>query len=135
VPADRKRVTEIQQQALAEPWPALLATALEGPPPLYVADDGRPVGYCIVVPGGEQVLYVPELAVHPARQGEGLGSALLEALACEFDSHSELRLTMRAVDSGAREFYDAHGFEQVERVADHFDSGDGIVLRKRLTES
>lgn len=131
-PADRDALAEIQRRALAEPWPALLDTALTGPPPLYVVDDGGPVGYATVIPGTEAVAYVPELAVHPERQGEGLGSQLVDALCVEFADHDELRVTVRAVDTRARSFYDEHGFERVDTAPDHFESGDGVVLRRPL---
>jgi len=131
-PTDRGALAEIQRLALAEPWPALLEAALTGPPPLYVIDDGGPAGYATVIPGTGAVAYVPELAVHPERQGEGLGSQLLDALCGEFAGHEELRVTVRAVDSRTLSFYDDHGFERVGTVPDHFESGDGIVLRRPL---
>jgi len=132
-PTDRGALAEIQRRALAEPWPALLDTALTGPPPLYVVDDGGPAGYAVVIPGTGAVAYVPELAVHPERQGEGLGSQLLDALCCAFAGHDELRVTVRAVDTRALSFYADHGFERVETAPDQFESGDGIVLRRPLT--
>ncbi|PSQ50798.1 N-acetyltransferase [Halobacteriales archaeon SW_7_65_23] len=130
-PADRDPLREIQREAIAEPWPALLDTALKGPPPLYVIEDRTPVGYAIVIPG-ESIAYIPELAVHPSRHGEGLGSQLLAALCDAFDDRQELRVIVRAVDTRARSFYEHHGFEPVERVPDHFEAGDGIVLRRAL---
>jgi ribosomal-protein-alanine N-acetyltransferase len=133
-PADRDALLEIQRRALAEPWPALLETALAGPPPLYVVEDGGPVGYTIVIPGTSSVAYIPELAVHPGRQDEGFGSYLLKAVCAEFDSHDEFRVTVRAVDARARSFYSRHGFEHVATVPDHFEAGDGIVLRRPLDE-
>jgi len=132
-PADHDRLQEIQRAALAEPWPELLATAIEGPPPLYVVTDGEPVGYSVVV-GGGAVAELPEIAVHPARQREGHGSALLTA-ACRRladDGTEALRLTVRAADDGARAFYAAHGFETIDRLPDHYRSGDGLVLERSL---
>lgn len=134
-PADRDPLFEIQRRALAEPWPALLETALAGPPPLYVVEGDGPVGYAVVIPGTGAVAYVPELAVHPSHQGKGFGSSLLEALCGAFAGHDELRVTVRAADTRARSFYDGHGFERVDTVPDHFQAGDGIVLRRPLEES
>jgi ribosomal-protein-alanine N-acetyltransferase len=132
-PQDGAALTRIQQATLAEPWPELLETALSGPPPLFVADDGEPVGYAIVVSEGSRA-YVPELAVHPDRQSEGHGSALLSALVEEFSDHEEMRLTVRAVDERAQAFYRDHGFEQVDRIADHFESGDGLLFARPLDD-
>ena len=130
--ADRGAVLAIQRAAIAEPWPALLETALEGPPPLYVVEDGEPVGYAAAIADGDSVAYLPEVAIHPDRQGEGLGSLLLDAIVEEFGDHEELRVTVRVVDDRARAFYGRHGFEPVEHVADHFEAGDGIILRRPL---
>jgi len=131
-PSDLPRLRAVQAAALAEPWPDLLATAADGPLPLFVAVDERPVGYAILVaPGG--TAYLPELAVAPRRQGEGFGSALLDAV-CEAAApdHDQLRLTVRSVDDRARRFYEERGFEVCDRAPDHFESGDGLVLVRPL---
>jgi ribosomal-protein-alanine N-acetyltransferase len=133
-PGDGPAVRRIQSRAIAEPWPALLETALDGSVPLFVLDDGGPVGYAIVVPGRGGVVYVPELAVHPDRQGEGHGSRLLSALCDRFEDHDEMRLTVRDTDRGARRFYERHDFAPIERVEDHFESGDGLLLSRPLGE-
>ncbi|WP_302081442.1 GNAT family N-acetyltransferase [Salinibaculum rarum] len=133
-PDDLPRLRAIQS-ALAEPWPELLATATEGPPPLYVLVDGQPVGYALVVGEQEAVAYVPEFAVHPDQQGQGYGSQLMawlcERLTGEYD---EIRLTVQESDERAQEFYRAHEFEQLERLADHFESGDGLLLARPLSD-
>jgi ribosomal-protein-alanine N-acetyltransferase len=123
------------QSTLAEPWPELLETATQGPPPLYVVWDGPPVGYATVV-GEDGVAYTPDLAVHPDRQGEGLGSELLAWLRAHLDDegYTELRLTVQASDERARSFYDQHGFETIERLNDHFERGDGLLLGRSLSE-
>lgn len=131
-PADLPRLRAIQSAALAEPWPEILAAAGEGPLPLFVAVDERPVGYAVVVaPGG--AAYLPELAVAPDRQNEGHGSALLDAAcAAVAADHDQLRLTVRAVDDRARRFYENRGFERRDRIPGHFESGDGLVLVRSL---
>jgi ribosomal-protein-alanine N-acetyltransferase len=134
-PGDGPAVREIQSRVIAEPWPALLETALDGPLSLFVLDDGGPIGYAIVVPGADGVVYVPELAVHPDRQREGHGSRLLSALCGRFADHEEMRLTVRETDQGARRFYERHGFARIDRVEDHFESGDGLLLSRPLDEN
>lgn len=131
--ADLSRLRKIQSDALDEPWPELLETATDGPPPLYVICEGEPVGYAIVV-GGTDAAYVPELAIHPDRQGQGLGSALLAWLGDHLDreGYGELRLTVQASDERARGFYRERGFETVERLTEEFESGDGLVLTRSL---
>lgn len=133
-PGEYDRLREIQRQTLAEPWPELLETAAEGYPPVYVAVDREPVGYAVVIPGPDDVAYLPELAVDPAHQREGHGSALIAHVSTELreDGYSELRLSVLAADDDARQFYSDCGFEFVERLPDEFDGGDGVLLARRL---
>lgn len=121
------------QAALADPAPELLSSMLarDGPGTVLVALAGGPVGYLVAVPGPEAV-YVPEIAVRPDRQGEGHGSALLSAL---FErATTEVCLTVAATNSGARRFYERHGFEVAERIGDRFESGDGLVLVRPMCD-
>lgn len=131
-PEDGTRLRKIQAATIAQPWPELLDAALVGPPPLHVAVDGTetPVGYAIVVPGSGSVAYVPELAIAPQRQGEGVGSALLDAVCDSLreDGYEELRLTVREIDDGARAFYRDNGFEKLDHLPDHFENCDGFLL-------
>jgi ribosomal-protein-alanine N-acetyltransferase len=39
---------------------------------------------------------------------------------------------VQAADERARRFYDRHGFQRRERLPDHFESGDGILLWQSL---
>jgi len=132
---DLPAIRRIQTAALAEPWPDLLDLATgDGGPRLSVADDGEPVGYVVALTAGHPVAYVPELAVRPDRQGEGVGSALIDALIASLDeaAFERVRLTARATDDAVRAFYRDRGFEAVERVPGHFEGGDGVVLERRL---
>jgi len=129
VPADLPALREIQA-ALVEPWPELLETAVAGPLSLYVLEDGGPVAYAVAFGGTGGVAYVPEFAVHPAEQGQGYGSRLLSAVCerLEAAGHTEIRLTVSASDRRARAFYAEHGFERLDRLVEHFESGDGLLL-------
>lgn len=133
-PADLPRLRAIQQRALAEPWPELLAAAIEGPLPVYVLTDGGPVGYAIVVTDGESVAYVPELAVDPARQREGHGTRLLAWLREHLTTrgYDQLRVTVLADDEAARAFYADRGFEVLDRIEGHYETGDGLLLALTL---
>lgn len=133
-PDDLPRLRAIQAATLAEPWPELLEAATDGPPALYVVCEDRPVGYAAVVGGPDGVAYVPELAVHPARQDRGLGSRLMDWLCDRLaaDGYRKLRLTARAGDERARRFYREHDFEKLDRLPDHFENGDGVVLARPL---
>jgi ribosomal-protein-alanine N-acetyltransferase len=134
-PGDLPHLRRIQAAVLAEPAPDLLrAATAEGPPALFVADDGEPVGYAVLVAGA--VAYLPELAVAPARQGEGVGTALLDAVVADLRGREggpdRLRVTARAGDSRARRFYESRGFDVLERLPDFFESGDGVAMVRDL---
>lgn len=130
--ADLSRLHSIQRRTLAESWPELLETAVEGQPPLFVIEDDQPIGYAIAITDTERVVYLPEIAVHPDRQGEGHGSRLLHHLFEEYDEYQECRLTVEAADERARRFYERHGFELLERLEDNFESGDGLLVAREL---
>lgn len=121
------------QQTLAEPSPTLLHGALQndGPVEVLVAtpDDAPddPIGYAMLVPGPEAV-YLPELAVRPKHQGQGHGTALLETVRNRYGETLTLRVTVAVANEGAIRFYERHGFERRSRLADRFDSGDGLLL-------
>ncbi|WP_436911677.1 GNAT family N-acetyltransferase [Halosimplex marinum] len=96
---------------------------------------GRPVGYALAVTDGDdEAGYLAELAVAPDHQGEGYGSALVDALVDRLreSDADELRVTVREVDGAAREFYRERGFERRERLPDHYERGDGFLLVREL---
>jgi ribosomal protein S18 acetylase RimI-like enzyme len=132
-PSDHLALRTIQESALAEYSPELLDTAVHGALGLLVADDGGPVGYALFLESGD-VAVLLELAVDPPRQGEGIGSALLET-ACshlEDTGHRAVRLTARASDDHVLRFYDRHGFDREEELPGYFESGDAVLLTREL---
>lgn len=132
-PEDLPRLLAIQEASLAEPWPALLRAGVEGPPLVLVAGH-EPAGYALAVVGDEAA-YLAEIAVTPDARGEGYGSMLMDALVARLRGTVEaIRLTVRAADGRARSFYAAHGFEAVERLDDHYERGDGLLMARPLTD-
>jgi ribosomal-protein-alanine N-acetyltransferase len=138
---DLPALRAIQAAVLAEPWEELLAVAVDGPPILLVAtprgpatatsDTATPVGYALAVTDGDDDAgYLAELAVAPDAQGEGHGSALVDALVERLRESgvTELRVTVREVDETARAFYRDRGFERRERLPEHYERGDGFLL-------
>ncbi|WP_277542041.1 GNAT family N-acetyltransferase [Haloarcula laminariae] len=134
-PADESRLRAIQSAALSDPWPELLDVAIDGPPHVFVCDEGEgPIGYTLTVPD-RPVAYVAELAVAPGMQGQGYGSELLDALLGELRERGfeTVRLTARADDARVRSFYDGFGFRAADKLPDHYDDGgDGVLLVRDL---
>lgn len=135
-PADLSRLREIQASALAEPSPALLEAAADGPLSLLVIVDEEPLGYAIVVTDGDSVAYIPELAVAPERQGNSYGSRLLTHLVADLrdSGYDQLRLTARIEDDRVRSFYAEHGFEPRRRVLGFFENSDGQLFVRPLDD-
>jgi ribosomal protein S18 acetylase RimI-like enzyme len=95
----------------------------------YVAEvDGRVVGYATGVPT-EDGYELGAIYVHPDRQGDGVGTDLLEhveaaGVEAGFDS---LRLVVLADNEDAVAFYESRGFELVdERASDVFDAAERV---------
>ena len=132
-PEDRARLRAIQTVTLAEPWPELLAAAVDGPPTCLVYPDPEPTGYALAV-ADDETGYLVELAVAAGHRGQGRGSALLDALVDRFRDRgvTTLRVTVRVVDERARSFYEAHGFEERERLPDHYEDCDGLLLARDI---
>lgn len=64
---------------------------------------------------GLEALYLNRLAVHPSRQGKGLGSWCLARIAehCRATGHAAVRCDVLAANAGLCAFYERHGY--VER--------------------
>jgi GNAT superfamily N-acetyltransferase len=78
---------------------------------------GEPMGFITFCPGAVEHLYV-----HPAHQGQGLGTALLRLAMRE---NTELKLWAFQRNSNARRFYEKHGF-----IADRMTEGMGNEERE-----
>jgi GNAT superfamily N-acetyltransferase len=130
--------------ALAEDSPQRLASYLGRGRVLIASDGGAVVGYVQLVeteaPGELELL---SMAVAEHRQGEGIGSALVQRAIAESrdDGVHTLRVATGAADVGNLRFYQRLGFRmlRVERdaftPADGYPEGleiDGIPLRDRV---
>jgi ribosomal-protein-alanine N-acetyltransferase len=96
------------------------------------------IGYVgMLFPGGDEA-DVLTLAVAQAHWGEGIGTALLEALFGEATSRrcTQVFLEVRADNPRARGLYSRHGFAEVGVRRGYYQpSGtDAIVMRKDLNQ-
>ena len=83
---------------------------------LYVADDGSVAGLIVLIPASDHLL-VENVAVAPARQGEGIGRALL-AFAEEYATElglPELQLYTNAAMTENLAFYARLGYREDDR--------------------
>ncbi len=141
--SDVEQIVPIEAELFAgdPPWSAeQFQSELEGVPETRwytVAEDasGELAGYAGLreVDGTADI---QTIAVVPAHQRRGLGTALLNALidVARRRRAREVLLEVRADNEPAIAFYQRHGFERIARRRGYYASGhvDGLILRRRL---
>jgi ribosomal protein S18 acetylase RimI-like enzyme len=104
-----------------------------------VSDDGGPVGVAYCGPErmtqGTWNLYL--VAVHPARQGQGRGTALLRHVEQALAARGERLLLVETSGlpdfARTRAFYRKCGYAEEARIGDFYQAGeDKVVFRKAL---
>ncbi|SNQ59747.1 ribosomal protein S18-alanine N-acetyltransferase [Candidatus Methanoperedens nitratireducens] len=139
-PEDFPCVIDIERQVFNEHDPyfymQFYETCSDG---FIVAEmNGLVIGYVVGFLANEGTGRVFSLAVHPAYQGRGAGSALLKELAGIFRNFGalEIILEVRSSNTRARKFYEKHGFYQTGIVEKYYNDGENACLmRLRLNTS
>ncbi len=133
-PEDFPCVIDIERQVFNEHDPyfymQFYETCSEG---FIVAEmNGRVIGYVVGFLTKEGTGRVFSLAVHPAYQGRGAGSALLKELAGIFRNYGavEIILEVRSGNIRARKFYEKHGFYQTGIVEKYYNDGENACLMR-----
>jgi ribosomal-protein-alanine N-acetyltransferase len=101
---------------------------------LVAEDEHGVVGYGGLIAYDDEA-HVATLGVARARQGEGIGARLLDALLSEADRRSPVvLLEVRADNDVARELYRRRGFAEVGRRRGYYQpSGtDAVVMKREL---
>lgn len=137
--ADLIEVHRIETSSFEQPWPFRAFDRFLEEPGFLVADDADGiVGYVVadtVRERGWHLGHVKDLAVHPQKRGDGVGSRLLEralhALAAR--GVSRVKLEVRESNRGARRLYDRFGFERHHVIPGYYEDGeDALVLTTDL---
>jgi ribosomal-protein-alanine N-acetyltransferase len=101
---------------------------------------GNVVGFVLadVVPNqGRPLGHVKDLAVHPQRRNEGVGSTLLSRALMVLSQAGvvSVKLEVREGNEAARGLYEEFGFEPVHRVSEYYDDDeDAVVLVSELRQ-
>ena len=107
---------EAERGRIADRWLSIAATTV------YVSD-GRVVGFLSLIGN-----FVGAIFVDPDHHGQGIGRALMDGAR---DAHPVLELDVFEANAVGRRFYDAYGFEFVDR---HMNTAAGQPeLRLRLS--
>ncbi len=102
-------------------------------------DDGLPaaVAYCTPEAMTSGTWNLLLIAVHPGRQGDGIGTALMRTVERHLATRGERVLLVETSGTDAfertRGFYRHLGYEQEARIRDYYEAGDDkVVFRKDL---
>lgn len=103
-----------------------------------VADDGRKIGgmgFAAMSKDMAKTAILHQLYVHPDHQRQGIGRDLFAELETCFPDAEIMRLEVEPRNEAAITFYQAHGFEEVDRTKNCGGSSSGLealVMEKRL---
>ena len=120
------QIEEIERECFSRPWTAeQLSGQMRDAQHEFIAavDDGRVLGYV----GLMYVLdegYISNVAVHPAARRQGIGDALIDALAAKAEELELAFLTLEVRESNAPAIalYAKHGFHPVGKRKNYYDA-------------
>ncbi|MEF8773219.1 MAG: ribosomal protein S18-alanine N-acetyltransferase [Halobacteriales archaeon] len=137
---DLLAVHRIERASFPNPWPYEAFERFLEDPGFLVADDGSVVGFVVadvVANRGRPVGHVKNLAVHPDRRGEEIGTTLLSRALMVLTQAGvdSVKLEVRRSNEAARKLYEQFGFEPVHRIADYYEDGeDAVVLVSEIRQ-
>lgn len=146
--ADLYDVFRIEQAAFSQPWSMESFEQFLGEPGFLVATAAGPgasvggdvVGYIVatgVRVGGRPMGHVKDLAVAPDRQGEGIGSSLLDRGLSVLAGlgYDRARLEVRESNERAKSLYRRFGFRVAGSISAYYPDGeDALLLIASLTD-
>lgn len=120
------QIEEIERECFSRPWTAeQLSGQMRDAQHEFIAavDDGRVLGYV----GLMYVLdegYISNVAVHPEARRQGIGDALIDALAAKAEELELAFLTLEVRESNAPAIalYNKHGFHPVGKRKNYYDA-------------
>lgn len=118
-------------RAITDDWhsPAALEARLDQPNSEFlVADDGSQLGGVAFATfsADDKTVMLHQLYVRPGRQGQGIGSLLLDEIESCFPDADKLRLEVEEANEKAVAFYLHQGFAKVGQTAHCGQQGSGI---------
>nr|WP_229115009.1 GNAT family N-acetyltransferase [Halapricum desulfuricans] len=112
-PTEFEPATAILDAAVLETDPGLVRQRIDNDRMLVAVDDGRIVG-SVVAQSIDQGVRIDAIAVRKRRQGQGIGTMLVETL---LERHGRV---VAEFDERARPFYEALGFEIQEQQSGRY---------------
>lgn len=144
--ADLLEIRRVERAAFPQPWEMEAFEQFLGQPGFLVAEaatdddlfDGEVVGHVVatgVRVNGQPMGHVKDLAVAPDRQGQGIGSELLERALAVLEEHglTTVRLEVRESNERAIALYERYGFAPVRTYPGYYPDGeDALILHAPL---
>ncbi|WP_225741214.1 ribosomal protein S18-alanine N-acetyltransferase [Halorussus halophilus] len=134
VQADLLAVLRIERASFSQPWPFSAFERYLGEQGFLVATDGDSVvGYVVadLIPNhGQPLGHIKDIAVHPDRRGEGLGSMVLRRALGVLESNgaASVKLEVRASNDKAISLYKSYGFEYLRTIPRYYDDGEDALI-------
>lgn len=97
----------------------------------FVFDDGKMVGVGRVLADGIDCAYICDVAVHPSRQGSGIGRAIVQKL---IDLSSGHRKIILYANPGKENFYYKLGFRRMQTAMAIFKNQEQALSAGLLTD-
>jgi ribosomal-protein-alanine N-acetyltransferase len=130
----------IERASFPSPWPYdAFQRYLDRPGFLVAVDHDRTeedpvVGFVVsdvIKNYGRALGHVKDVAVHPDRRGEGIGSTLLENALSVMAHAKTVKLEVRESNDDARSLYREFDFESLRRVPRYYDDGEDAIVMVR----
>jgi len=136
-PQDLKTVLKIERDSFMDPYPAHLLRDIYnlGAGFLVAQEDGKVVGFIIFWIRFEDEGHIISLAVDKDYRRRGVGAALVMTAISIFEKFhiKNIKLEVRARNTGAIKFYRALGFSEEKVIENYYEDGeDAVVMRMDL---
>ncbi|THE65134.1 ribosomal-protein-alanine N-acetyltransferase [Salinadaptatus halalkaliphilus] len=135
--ADLLAVVRIENASFSQPWPYDAFEKFLGEPGFLVAECGGEVaGYVvadITQTIGRRLGHVKDVAVHPERRGDGVGSTLLTRVLAVLTAHGadSVKLEVRRSNETAKRLYRRFDFEALRVVPGYYADGEDAIVMIR----
>lgn len=138
--ADLPAILSIERIAFADPWTADAFRSMLGQAHVMTTvavEAGAVVGYSVAWAVGDEA-ELANLAVAPARRGEGIGGRLLDHLLATLDAQggANVYLEVRDSNAAAQALYRSRGFTAAGRRKAYYrkPAEDAVVMRRARAE-
>ena len=124
--ADVDAVTQIENLVQSHPWTKkqFIESVTSYQSTVY-EEDGQVVGFCILQPVLDEANLLL-MAVHPSKQGKGIGFKLLDYSLNELKNNPiQIFLEVRESNLSAIVLYEKSGFHQIDLRKNYYPKNDG----------